>query len=89
MSQTNGHMQCAPTITVLLFVFVLLFVKPTYAISVDVTDISNRAYYDATFTELNNAKQEIDVAMYALYAHKADAAIRPITPPALFPTCAP
>jgi len=56
-----------------LFSAICLFAGlPAYPVTVDSTDISNRAYYPAVLNEINNAKQEIDVAMYAMYVRYAE-----------------
>jgi hypothetical protein len=56
---------------IILFVL-LLFTPPAYAITVDAIDLSNRAYFDAALNEINNAKKEIDVAMYLIYIDYGD-----------------
>lgn len=55
------------TFFVFLLVFTIFACHSAYPVTVDVTDISNRAYFPAVLSEINNAKQEIDVAMYAMY----------------------
>jgi HKD family nuclease len=56
----------APTI-IAFFIAALSFTAMADAITVDVVDISNRAYFPALITELNNAKENITVAMYAFF----------------------
>jgi HKD family nuclease len=60
------------TISAFLLVFLLFFTPFAHAVSVDVTDISNRAYFDATINEINNAKEEIYVAMYSMYVRPSE-----------------
>jgi hypothetical protein len=53
--------------TILILITFFLFSPMAHAITTDVTDISNRLYFDAVINEINNAKQTIDVAMYSAY----------------------
>lgn len=45
----------------------LLFAPLAHAVTADVTDISNRAYSDVVIREIDNAKLQIDAAIYSLY----------------------
>jgi len=58
----------------LLFFLICFFTPLAYSVSVDVVDISNRSYAPVVLSELNNAKQTIDVAMYSMYLHSDDPA---------------
>ena len=46
---------------------VLFFVSPAYSIAPVVTSIDNRAYGNAVLQAIDNAKDSVYVAMYAMY----------------------
>jgi len=47
--------------------FLLLFLAPSFALTVDITDISDNKYFAAVSQELKEAKKSIYVAMYSIY----------------------
>jgi len=50
----------------------LLFSSSAYAITVDITDVSNRQYFNAVLAEINNAQDSIYVAMYSMYVRPGE-----------------
>jgi len=51
------------------FMAAIFVCLPARAMTVDVSDISNRAYGARVLTEINQAQKEIYVAMYSMYVH--------------------
>lgn len=55
-----------------LLLLCILFCVQAQAVTVEALDISNRAYADALLKELGAAKDEIQVAMYAMYVRYSE-----------------
>ena len=70
--RTNGFMVKLKYLYAIIAALSLFLCLPAQAVTVDATDLSNRAYFDAALNEINNAKKEIDVAMYLIYIDYGD-----------------
>ncbi|MDP2943907.1 MAG: phospholipase D-like domain-containing protein [Candidatus Omnitrophota bacterium] len=59
--------------------FFLLFLSSSFALTVDIADISDNKYFDVVNQELKEAKKSIYVAMYSIYIDPSN----PQSPPSL------
>jgi hypothetical protein len=62
------------TVIVFLCACILFFAPPAYSITPCVTAIDNRAYGNAVLQAIDNAKDSVYVAMYAMYLQLGEAA---------------
>lgn len=79
MNSRNYRLSQLNRVINLALSFFLLFLSSSFALTVDITDISDNKYFDVVNQELKVAKESIYVAMYSIYIDPSN----PQSPPSL------